>query len=311
MILRYATVIHAIIRAMDTDFFKKMKKTKEYLVCIDSDGCLLDNMELKHKECFCPATVNVWNLQSVSKYARECAEFVNLYSRTRGTNRFPAVVRTIELLYERPEVKERGLVMPDLSPLKQWIETTPVLGAAALEEYSRTHEGLSPVLMQAARWSREVDANIAHIVRNISPFPFVKQAILKLREFADVMVVSATPSEALERELKACGVAELMNCIAGQDLGTKSQLIRMAMEGRYSADHVLKIGDAPGDLKAAQDNGVLFNPIVPGKETESWKNILEISADRFKEGTYSGDYQDALIEEFFNNLRIDPPWICR
>ena len=56
----------------------QFEKKHDYLVCVDSDGCLLDNMELKHKECFCPATVNIWNLQAVSKYARQCAEFVNL-----------------------------------------------------------------------------------------------------------------------------------------------------------------------------------------------------------------------------------------
>jgi len=294
---------------MGKEFFKTLNKTKDYLVCIDSDGCLLDNMELKHKECFCPATVNVWNLQSVSKYARECAEFVNLYSRTRGINRFPAIVRTLELLYERPEVQERGLVMPDISLLREWIETTPVLGAAALEEYSRTHEGLSPVLLQAARWSREVDENIRHIVRNITPFPFVREAILKMKEFADVMVVSATPGESLERELNACGIADLMTCIAGQELGTKSQLIGMAMNGRYEPDHVLKIGDAPGDLTAAQENGVLFNPIIAGKERESWKNILDTSLQRFKDGTFSGSFQESLLEEFFSNLRLNPSWL--
>ncbi len=25
----------------------------EFLVCIDSDGCAFDTMEIKHKECFC------------------------------------------------------------------------------------------------------------------------------------------------------------------------------------------------------------------------------------------------------------------
>ena len=46
-------------------------------------------MELKHKECFIPNTINYWGLQGVSKYAREAAEFVNLYSKSRGVNRFP------------------------------------------------------------------------------------------------------------------------------------------------------------------------------------------------------------------------------
>ena len=75
------------------DILIDMNRKHDFLICVDSDGCVFDNMELKHKECFCPATVNVWNLQSVSRYAREAAEFVNLYSTTRGANRFPAVIQ--------------------------------------------------------------------------------------------------------------------------------------------------------------------------------------------------------------------------
>ncbi len=61
----------------------------DFLVGIDSDGCVFDSMELKHKECFIPAFINHYELQGVSKYAREAAEFVNLYSKSRGANRFP------------------------------------------------------------------------------------------------------------------------------------------------------------------------------------------------------------------------------
>ena len=49
----------------------------DYLVGIDSDGCAFDTMELKHKECFIPNIINYWELQGVSKYAREASEFVN------------------------------------------------------------------------------------------------------------------------------------------------------------------------------------------------------------------------------------------
>lgn len=290
------------------DVLLDMKRTKDFLVCIDSDGCLLDNMELKHKECFTPATVNCWNLQGVSKYAREVAEFVNLYSRTRGFNRFPALIRTLELTYARLEVIERGYSIPDLGPLKKWIEETPVLGAAALEEYYQSHPDCDPILQQAAAWSREVDANIAHIVRNISPFPFVKEAILAMREFADVVVVSATPHDALVRELTACGIAPLMTAISGQEIGTKSICIRKAMSHGYEPDHVLKIGDAPADYKAAQENGVLFNPIVAGLERDSWRNVLEVSSKRFRDGTFKGEYQEAILKEFFDRLKEEPVW---
>lgn len=290
------------------DVLTDMKRTKDYLVCIDSDGCLLDNMELKHKECFCPAVVNVWNLQGASKYVREVHEWVNLYSRSRGWNRFPAVVRTLELSYARSELKERGYIMPNLKPLKMWIEETPVLSAVAIDEYARKCPDCDPLLLQAAQWSREVDANIAHIVRNILPFPGIREAVLKLREFADVVVVSATPHDSLVRELTAVGIAPLMTAIAGQELGTKSQSIRKAMSHGYAADHVLKIGDAPSDYEAARDNGVLFNPIVAGKERDSWNNVLEVSSVKFRNGTFKGKYQDEILKDFFATLAEEPHW---
>ena len=48
-----------------------------FLVGIDSDGCAFDTMEIKHKECFIPNIIQYWDLQPVSKYARQAAEFVN------------------------------------------------------------------------------------------------------------------------------------------------------------------------------------------------------------------------------------------
>ena len=62
---------------------KEMKKEHDFFVGIDSDGCAFDTMEIKHKECFIPNIINHWGLQAVSKYARETAEFVNLYSKWR------------------------------------------------------------------------------------------------------------------------------------------------------------------------------------------------------------------------------------
>ena len=35
---------------------------KPYLVCIDSDGCVFDTMEIKHKECFCPPYIKHFGL---------------------------------------------------------------------------------------------------------------------------------------------------------------------------------------------------------------------------------------------------------
>ena len=82
-------------------------KSSDFFVGIDSDGCAFDTMEVKHKECFIPNIIKSYRLAAVSKYVREAAEFINLYSKWRGINRFPGLVATIDLLAERPEVIRR------------------------------------------------------------------------------------------------------------------------------------------------------------------------------------------------------------
>lgn len=291
------------------DILLNMKPTKEFLVCVDSDGCVFDNMELKHKECFCPATINVWGLQSVSRYAREAAEFVNLYSKTRGMNRFPAVVRTLELLGARKEAQERGYVCPDLTPLKKWIEETNSLSARGIREYAEAHNGdMDPILATAARWSAEVDENIERIVHGVAALPGVKETFAELAQFADIVIVSATPHEAIVREWGAQGLLEHITVVAGQELGTKKECIRKAMTGKYAADKVLMVGDAPGDYTAAKDNGVQFYPIIPGQEVESWSRLRDEAANRFHGGSYAGSYMDSLITEFDAVLQEEPNW---
>ena len=89
-----------------------LEPQRDFFVGIDSDGCAFDTMEIKHKECFIPNIIKHWSLQAVSKYAREASEFVNLYSKWRGVNRWPALVMTFDLLRERPDVLARPVEIP-------------------------------------------------------------------------------------------------------------------------------------------------------------------------------------------------------
>ena len=109
------------------------ERKHDFLVAIDSDGCAFDTMELKHKECFIPQFVNHYKLQAVSKYARQTWEFVNLYSKSRGTNRFPALLETLRLLRERPEVKARGATINIPQRLANWVQEETKLGNPALK----------------------------------------------------------------------------------------------------------------------------------------------------------------------------------
>ena len=62
---------------------KNLPKQHDYFIGFDSDGCVFDTMELKHKECFCPAVIKHMGCQPVSKAAREVWDFVNLYQQKR------------------------------------------------------------------------------------------------------------------------------------------------------------------------------------------------------------------------------------
>ena len=227
---------------------RHFQKTQEFFVGIDSDGCAFDTMEVKHKECFIPNIVRFFRLAAVSKYAREAAEFLNLYSHWRGTNRFPGLVMTLDLLAERPEVRRRGFVVPRLVGLRRWIERETRLSNSILRrEVEATND---PDLAIAYEWSEAVNRVIGEVVSEVPPFPFVRESLSALAGKADVMVVSATPGEALHREWEEHGLKSQVALIAGQELGSKKEHLELATAGRYEKNHVLMVGDAPGDRKA-------------------------------------------------------------
>lgn len=284
---------------------RDFRPTKEFFIGIDSDGCIFDSMEIKHKECFAPMFIKHFELQAVSKYAREVWEFVNLYSKTRGANRFPALSRALNLLRKRPEVIARKVSVPDTKALDEWIARESKLGNATLAaEVKNGNKGLE----QIKRWSDAVNAAIEDIVKGVPPFPLVRESLQKLAGKADAMCISQTPAEALKREWAEHSIDRLVAIIAGQEMGTKTDHLRLAAKDKYAANRILMVGDAPGDFKAAKSNGALFFPIIPGHEEASWERFYREGIDRFFAGTYGGDYEAKLVNEFEACLPENPPW---
>jgi phosphoglycolate phosphatase-like HAD superfamily hydrolase len=276
----------------------------DFLVGIDSDGCAFDSMEIKHKECFIPNIILHYRLQAVSKYAREAAEFVNLYSKSRGINRFPALIEMLQWLRRRPEVRARGCEIRIPKGLIRWMETETKLGNPALEQ--AVEQTGDPDLRQALAWSRAVNEAVARVVSGVPPFPYVRQCLEKLSPRADLLVVSATPNEALRREWEEHNLIDYVCAVCGQEMGTKKESLSVA--SKYPPGHALMIGDAPGDYKAALANQALFFPINPGAEEASWRRLYEEGIDRFLGGTFTGSYQQELLDEFDACLPEHPPW---
>lgn len=285
---------------------KQFQPKHKFFVGIDSDGCAFDTMEIKHKECFIPNIIKHWKLQPVSKYARQAGEFVNLYSQWRGINRFPALVMAFDLLREWPEVQRRKVQIPQARSVRKFIDSGLPLGNPALkQEVARTND---PELIQALAWSEAVNNAIGDIVEGVPPFPFVAQSLERLDGLADMVVVSATPGEALRREWAEHDIARYTEVIAGQEMGSKTEHLRYAAKEKYQGQNILMIGDALGDYKAAKANGALFYPINPGNEEQSWQRFYEQALQQFIDGAYAGKYEQQLFEEFQKYLPSTPPW---
>jgi phosphoglycolate phosphatase-like HAD superfamily hydrolase len=283
----------------------------EFFIGVDSDGCAFDTMGIKQRECFCPWTIGYFGLQPVAQAARECRDFADLFSKTRGGNRHKTLKRLlVELLPGHPMVKARGVEVPQLPYYFAWVDdpgstlSNNGLGQAITGATGAAKKELELVLA----WSERVNWTVEQIVKDMPPFPLVRPSLEKMQGRADIIVVSGTPGAALAREWNEHDLAKYVAVIAGQEMGTKTQHLAYAAKGRYEENRVLMVGDAPGDLQAARANNALFYPICPGAEDVSWRRFHDEALERFLGDRYAGDYERELIEEFDSRLPEKPPW---
>ncbi len=288
---------------------KAFAPTKDYFVGIDSDGCAFNSMEVKHNDSFSVNLIVHFGLQSLSRQVHQAWDFVNLYSQTRGCNRFKAILAVSDELQQMPAVVKSGIEIPSLPHLRQWVKTESQLGNPRLKELvASTTNAQHDELAKVYAWSKAVNKTIEEIVHDLPPFPGVRDSLERLRGRADVMVVSATPEEALRREWAEQKIDGFVALIAGQEMGSKTEHLTLAAKGKYAPERVLMMGDAPGDLKAARDVGALFFPINPGFETESWDRFLKEGLEKFFAGQFAGAYEADLLKGFMALLPSDPPW---
>jgi hypothetical protein len=280
--------------------------TKGFFVGIDSDGCAMDAMDIKHQECFTPCSIKHWGLQAISTIARETAMFVNLGSVTRGLNRWLALRQLLDLLRDRADVAERGVTIPDYPELSDFIASPYPLSDTGVAAWVAANPSQTADRMIA--WGDAVNAAIADMVHGCGPFPGVREAMAVMYDEVDEITVSATPVEALRREWAEHGLAQYVRVIAGQEMGSKAEHVQLAAAGKYATNHILLIGDAPGDRDAAAKAGCLFYPILPGEETRSWHRFVSEALPRFLNDDFAGSYQVSVIEEFNARLPDVVPW---
>ncbi len=328
------------------DHLRSFPKSKDCFIGIDSDGCAFDTMEVKHKFCFVVAVLQAFGLAALARILRDVWDFVNLNGQTRGCNRWLALRDTFGYLrelspYDRfdgflqahldvierfiaaadrvPEIQlsnegvlrfaDRQLPGPAKELLKEIVsEPVAFANSAKGRQLVRADTDADHCVLRLALWTHLVNGLVAVRVHDVPPFPHVRESLEKVKDRADIMVVSATPNEALKREWQEHDIARYAKMICGQELGKKAEHLKYGAGGRYDADKILMVGDAPGDMKAAQANDARFYPVNPGDEAASWQRFHDEAAERFLNGKYAGAYERKLVEEFVARLPETPPW---
>ncbi|WP_283695995.1 HAD family hydrolase [Clostridium perfringens] len=278
-----------------SNILDNFNKQKDFLICIDSDGCAIDTMDIKHIKCFGPCMVTEWNLEEWKEPILERWNEVNLYTLTRGINRFKGLA--VALI----EINEKYIIIEGLDEFVRWTEETKELSNESLEvEIEKTN---NICLKKALEWSKSVNKSIDLLSDDEKcPFEGVKEAIILAKKVADIAIVSSANEKAVLDEWNKHGLLENVDIVLTQNIGSKSYCINKLIAKGYSRNNVLMVGDALGDLKAAEENEALYYPIMVRKEKESWIRFSKEALERFTSNSYYGEYQEKVIAEFKENL---------
>ena len=278
--------------------FDSFVRKHDYLVCVDSDGCVMDTMNCKHFHCFGPCMVTEWGLEEWKDEILERWNVINLFSMTRGINRFKGLAMALG------EINEQYKPIVGIAALQHWADTAPALSndAVAKAAAEATDPDAKLVFQKALSWSKAVNASIVKLPEELKvPYNGAKEGLAAAHEFADGAMVSSANRDAVEEEWGTFGLLEPTDIVLAQDIGSKAACIAEMLKFGYDLNKVVMVGDAPGDCDAAEKNGVHYYPILVNHEKESWDEAIAVAFGKLQSGEYA-EYGAQKKQEFLHNL---------
>ena len=278
--------------------FDTFERKHDYLVCVDSDGCVMDTMNCKHFHCFGPCMVTEWGLEEWKNEILDRWNVINLFSMTRGINRFKGLAMALK------EIDGKYKKITGVDALVHWADTAPALSndgvAKAANEAADADAKL--VFEKALSWSKAVNAAIVKLPEELKvPYAGAKEGLAAAHAFADVAMVSSANRDAVEEEWGKFGLLEHTDIVLAQDVGSKAACIKEMLKFGYDLDKVVMVGDAPGDCDAAEKNNVYYYPILVNHEKESWDEAIAVGFGKLQNGEFA-TYEAEKKKQFYANL---------
>ena len=278
--------------------FDSFERKHDFLVCVDSDGCVMDTMNCKHFNCFGPCMVTEWGLEEWKDAILDRWNVINLFSMTRGINRFKGLAMALG------EIDKQYKPISGIAALQHWVEVAPALSndGVAKAAAEATDADAKLVFQKALNWSKAVNASIVELDEALKvPYNGAKEGLAAAHEFADVAMVSSANRDAVEEEWGKFGLLQHTDIVLAQDIGSKAACIAEMLKFGYDLDKVVMVGDAPGDCDAAEKNGVHYYPILVNHEKESWDEAIAVAFGKLQSGNYA-EYGAQKKQEFLRNL---------
>ena len=278
--------------------FDSFERKHDYLVCVDSDGCVMDTMNCKHFNCFGPCMVTEWGLEEWKDEILDRWNVINLFSMTRGINRFKGLAMALG------EIDQKYKPITGIAALQHWADTAPALSndGVAKAAAEATDADAKLVFEKALSWSKAVNASIIELPEELKvPYDGAKEGLAAAHQFADVAMVSSANRDAVEEEWGKFGLLEHTDIVLAQDIGSKAACIAAMLKFGYDLDKVVMVGDAPGDCDAAEKNHVHYYPILVNHEKESWDEAIAVAFGKLQAGEYA-EYGAEMKKKFLANL---------
>ena len=183
------------------------KKQKDFLVCVDSDGCAMDTMNIKHFNCFGPCMVAEWNLDSWRDEILYRWNQINLYTITRGINRFKGLAMALS------EIDKKYCPIDGVDKLIDWTENSNELSNDALKR-KIAEEPHCVCLKKALAWSVAVNESINLLPQEQKlPFENAKEALEFAHKRADVAIISSANLDAVLEEWEQHGLLKQVDIV--------------------------------------------------------------------------------------------------
>ena len=230
------------------------KRNKRFAVCVDSDGCAMDTMNIKHYRCFGPCMVEEWGLEPWRDAILALWNVINLYSGTRGINRFKGLAMALG------EIDQQYTPIDGVEALIDWAGHAPELSNDAVAKNAAEH----PIFEKALRTDYTRQLKFIHDTLGIQRVRFHGIFCDDMRTVNDLSMQLDVPgAEAFtEYNFGACGIAYDNVLSAGMkplvELSFMPEKLALKEEGR------------------PVKGGFFYRPnIVPPADYAAWRDYLQ------------------------------------